>query len=135
MNMQRLLKTLPFFLYLLSFGTGLVAQETNNSYYISENGNNANTGSSSSPFKTIAYALTKLNDNDELILKAGTYREVIKANHLTRIYALLANQDKTFLLIRPKHCLLIGNYGKRVSGKCRLILTYGNYLMLMNWYT
>ena len=68
--MQRLLKILPFFLYLLSFGTGLVAQETNNSYYISENGNNANTGSSASPFKTIAYALTKLNDNDELILKA-----------------------------------------------------------------
>ena len=84
MNMQRLLKTLPFFLYLLSFGTGLVAQETNNSYYISENGNNANTGSSSSPFKTIAYALTKLNDNDELILKAGTYREVIKAKSFNK---------------------------------------------------
>ena len=84
MNMQRLLKTLPFFLYLLSFGAGLVAQETNNSYYISENGSNANTGSSSSPFKTIAYALTKLNDNDELILKAGTYREVIKAKSFNK---------------------------------------------------
>ena len=84
MNMQRLLKTLPFSLYLLSFGTGLVAQETNNSYYISENGNNANTGSSTSPFKTIAYALTQLNDNDELILKAGTYREVIIANSLNK---------------------------------------------------
>ncbi|WP_289053731.1 T9SS type A sorting domain-containing protein [Carboxylicivirga marina] len=82
MNTYRLLMILPFFLYSLLSGITLIAQD--NSYYLSENGNDANTGSSTSPFKTIAYALTKLNDNDELILKAGTYREVIIANSFNK---------------------------------------------------
>jgi hypothetical protein len=76
MNIIRLFRVITFLLYFLLFDFTLTAQ--NNSYYVSENGSDDNTGASSSPFKTIEYALTNLNDNDELILKAGTYREVIK---------------------------------------------------------
>lgn len=44
-------------------------------YYVATNGNDANPGSSASPFKTIPYGYSKLIAGDTLIVKPGIYSE------------------------------------------------------------
>jgi len=47
-------------------------------YYVATNGNNANTGSLNSPWKTIQYGIDQLKPGDVLNIKAGTYKEIIE---------------------------------------------------------
>jgi len=44
-------------------------------YYVSPNGTDNNSGTLDSPWKTLAYALTKLSPSDVLYLRGGTYYE------------------------------------------------------------
>jgi hypothetical protein len=44
-------------------------------YYVSTTGNNSNSGTSSRPWRTIAYAVTKMNSGDTTYVNAGTYKE------------------------------------------------------------
>ncbi len=46
-----------------------------NNYYVAKNGNNSNTGSLNSPWKTIQYGVNQLSAGDILHIKAGTYEE------------------------------------------------------------
>ncbi|MGN7455414.1 DUF1565 domain-containing protein [Paenibacillus pasadenensis] len=46
-----------------------------NVYYVAENGNDSNTGSQSSPFKTIKKAADKVKAGDTVLVKPGTYME------------------------------------------------------------
>src|SRR5487761_1957250 len=52
---------------------GLCANATN--YYVSPNGNNSNSGTSSSPWLTIAYAASHTTSGDVINVGAGTYSE------------------------------------------------------------
>ncbi len=47
-------------------------------YYVSPTGNDSNTGSISSPFKTLTYATNKLQPGDTLLLFGGTYNEKLR---------------------------------------------------------
>jgi parallel beta-helix repeat protein len=49
-------------------------------YYVAPNGNNSNSGSSSSPWRTIQNAVGRLRPGDTLIVRAGNYHEVIQIN-------------------------------------------------------
>ncbi len=46
-------------------------------YHISVNGNNANDGSASTPFKTISFAAQIAQPGDIITVHTGTYREWI----------------------------------------------------------
>jgi uncharacterized repeat protein (TIGR02059 family) len=62
--------TLIILLFLLSNAIGATT------YYISPSGSDSNTGSSSSPWKTLAYACTKATASGDIIsVNAGTYNE------------------------------------------------------------
>ncbi len=57
-------------------------------YYVATTGNNNYAGSSSAPWKTVAYGVSKLKSEDELRIKAGTYSEnkiTVLANYITII--------------------------------------------------
>jgi hypothetical protein len=47
-------------------------------FYVSVTGNDANNGSQQSPFRTIAKALTTSNAGAEIIVRAGTYNEALR---------------------------------------------------------
>lgn len=50
-------------------------------YYVDVNGNNSGTGSESSPFRTIQFALDRgLDAGDVIIVRPGTYREALYIN-------------------------------------------------------
>lgn len=49
-------------------------------YYLSPNGNDANNGSSSSPWKTISKAMSSISAGDTVILKDGTYSAYFNIN-------------------------------------------------------
>ena len=50
-------------------------------YYIDPSGNNANTGSVSSPWKTLSYACSRVNNPGDIIhVNAGTYVEISQSN-------------------------------------------------------
>ncbi|MDQ3021663.1 MAG: DUF1565 domain-containing protein, partial [Bacteroidota bacterium] len=53
---------------------------TSGDIYTSAVGNNANSGASSSPFATIAFALSVANANDTIFVDAGTYGENVVVN-------------------------------------------------------
>jgi len=44
-------------------------------YYVATNGNNSNSGTSSSPWRTVAYAASKMVAGDTTYVKGGTYKE------------------------------------------------------------
>lgn len=46
-----------------------------NAYYVSPSGSDSNAGTEVAPWKTLGYALTKLNAGDTLYLRGGTYFE------------------------------------------------------------
>jgi uncharacterized protein YjdB len=56
----------------------LSATVTATTYYVSSTGNNANTGTISSPFKTISYGESKLKGGDILYIRAGIYNEIVR---------------------------------------------------------
>lgn len=53
--------------------------------YVSPSGNDANNGNIQHPFKTIRYAIEKMNNNDTCMVRKGIYREeiVIDKNGIT----------------------------------------------------
>jgi hypothetical protein len=51
-----------------------------NTHYVSNSGNNANPGTLSEPWKTLQYAVTKIQAGDILYIRGGTYREVTSWN-------------------------------------------------------
>jgi len=52
-------------------------------YYVSTNGNNANTGSQSAPFRTIKFSLGQLVAGDTLFIRGGTYPEKLESHNGT----------------------------------------------------
>lgn len=66
-----------FFVYICTFLLSLAAggQAWAATYYVSTSGNNSNSGSESSPWKTIAYAVSKMVAGDTTYVKGGTYNE------------------------------------------------------------
>jgi parallel beta-helix repeat protein len=48
-----------------------------NSFYVSTNGNDSNSGDANAPFRTIRSGLSHLNAGDTLIIRGGTYAESI----------------------------------------------------------
>ena len=70
-NMIRFTSTIYLYLLVIPY---LFAQ-TN--YFVSKTGNNANIGSSSSPWLTIQYGIYQLSPGDTLNIKAGTYFEKV----------------------------------------------------------
>lgn len=53
----------------------LVSPTVARDIYVAKTGSNSNTGTSSSPYLTIAYAISKAVSNDIIHVKAGTYNE------------------------------------------------------------
>jgi hypothetical protein len=47
------------------------------SYYVSQNGSDSNSGSQASPWRSLKFAVSQLSDGDTLILRGGTYSEII----------------------------------------------------------
>src|SRR5262245_38405406 len=50
---------------------------SSNSFYVSTNGNDSNSGDTNAPFRTIRFGLSHLNAGDTLIIRGGTYAEPI----------------------------------------------------------
>ena len=79
MNMQLYFKNLILFLFLFisfkSFSATYYVNDgfTTNDVYTSAIGNNGNPGTSSAPFATLKYALTKAGNNDIIYIDAGVY--------------------------------------------------------------
>ena len=66
----------------------------NTTFYVSTNGNDSNTGSSSSPWRTITHAVGQVPDNDSVIIvKEGVYNECVS---ISRRFA-------SSLLIQAEH--------------------------------
>ncbi|MBK3517493.1 right-handed parallel beta-helix repeat-containing protein [Carboxylicivirga marina] len=81
------------FMLCMLFVSNIRAQEESKTYYISETGNDVGIGSSSNPFQTIKHALSVMKDNDELVLKNGTYNEVIAAKKYTKKIRISAENE------------------------------------------
>lgn len=65
-----------FFVLLLLLLTLTAQAQAATTYYVSKNGNNSNNGTAeSTAFGTITHALSKVNDNDTIVVAAGTYQE------------------------------------------------------------
>src|SRR3990170_5581953 len=64
---------LTLIIFLLSIAKSGTAQGT--TVYLSVNGSDSNSGTLNSPWKTLAYALTKLSPGDTLYLRGGIYYE------------------------------------------------------------
>ncbi|HEV8725280.1 MAG TPA: LamG-like jellyroll fold domain-containing protein [Candidatus Binatia bacterium] len=52
-------------------------------YYVATNGSDANPGTLSQPFRTIAQGISALQPNDKLYIRNGTYAETINSNNQT----------------------------------------------------
>lgn len=50
----------------------------NDAYYVSNTGNNSNTGTQFEPFANISYAITQAHDGNTIRVNSGTYNEQIK---------------------------------------------------------
>lgn len=57
------------------------ANAAGNTYYVSTNGSDSNTGTSDSPFRTIQYAADTATAGDTVIVKDGTYNERVILNY------------------------------------------------------
>jgi parallel beta-helix repeat protein len=70
---------------LATFGAGVFHPATAraSTYYVARTGNNANAGSSSAPFQTIAKGLSVLRAGDTLYIRGGSYSESINSNSQT----------------------------------------------------
>jgi hypothetical protein len=54
---------------------------TNNTYYVATTGNDTNPGTQSQPWRTIQHAADTAQAGDTVIVKAGTYNELIESTH------------------------------------------------------
>lgn len=72
--LANLLKSVLLHFFIAS-NTASMAQTT---YFISPTGDNANSGTKNSPWKTLTYALTKVSAGDTIYLQPGTYNEKVK---------------------------------------------------------
>lgn len=52
-------------------------------YYVSTNGNDGNAGSQAGPFRTIKFSLGRLVAGDRLLIRGGTYSEVLESHNGT----------------------------------------------------
>jgi hypothetical protein len=52
-------------------------------YFVSNSGNNSNSGTISNPFKTIRYAVSKIKGGDIIYIRAGTYNEPVELYEVT----------------------------------------------------
>ncbi|UKS26974.1 RICIN domain-containing protein [Paenibacillus sp. HWE-109] len=60
------------------FGMPMATQAAGNTYYVATTGSDSNSGTISSPFKTIAKAASVMVAGDTCMIRGGTYREVIQ---------------------------------------------------------
>lgn len=68
-------------------------------YYISPNGNNANTGTvETDPWKTFDYVVAKLQPNDTLLLLNGTYTEELRVKNRDGPITIKAQNEKEAIL-------------------------------------
>lgn len=92
-------------------------------YYVSPSGNNANTGTLSSPFKTISYGESKLKAGDILYVRSGTYNE----------YVLIWQCDGTFgsptiISAYPGESPIIDGTGIDPGNGGSLVRIYASYI-------
>lgn len=85
-----------FILIIILFNSFLLNSKT---FYVSTNGSNSNIGSFLAPFKTIQYAVKKMNSGDKCIIRAGTYHGIIRINK-SRIS--ISNYKNEKVIICPK---------------------------------
>ncbi|MGK7397236.1 MAG: right-handed parallel beta-helix repeat-containing protein, partial [Candidatus Cyclobacteriaceae bacterium M3_2C_046] len=64
-------------------------------YYLSPTGSDGNTGSSSQPWKTFAYAVQQVSNGDEIVVNPGTYYEtsIIQINGIHGLIIRAADPD------------------------------------------
>src|SRR3954469_7743574 len=73
------IKIIPFILLgILIYTTGTfhraeITQAAGNTYYVSNSGNNNNSGTINSPWQTIGYAVSRLSAGDTLLIRGGIY--------------------------------------------------------------
>lgn len=72
-----------FFCVIIAATLGLPTSSNGATYYVSTNGNNANTGSQSVPFRTIKFALKHLVAGDTLFIRGGIYSEKLESHNGT----------------------------------------------------
>lgn len=81
MNLKGIIKKMILPLIVISsiflFGS-LQVDAAGHTYYVSQSGNDANSGAIESPFKSIQYGVEQLTAGDTLLIRAGVYSEKIK---------------------------------------------------------
>jgi len=65
-------------LLLISLSGSHPVNSSGNVYHVSLNGNDANPGTESQPWRTPSYAVSKLNPGDTLIIHGGVYSDVVE---------------------------------------------------------
>ena len=66
-------------MYLLCI-TAVAQVSAQATYYVSTNGNNAQSGSQSNPWKTIQHAVNQVSSGDTVYVEQGTYSEQVNIN-------------------------------------------------------
>ena len=69
------------FICILIFLAGIISIHAKN-YYVSNSGSDDNDGNINDPFKTVQYAINRLNAGDTLFIRSGTYHESISIKNL-----------------------------------------------------
>jgi hypothetical protein len=71
------MKKLLVILVLMAVIFGTVSVSAGSSYYVSPTGGNSNSGTITSPWKTISYGASRLSPGDTLYIRGGTYVETL----------------------------------------------------------
>lgn len=96
----------------------------NAEYYVAPNGNNANNGSLTTPFKTVSFAITKLKAGDILNIREGIYNESFMISTSgTSINPIIV---KAYLNEKP----IIDGNGISVGAGGSIISIYGQYVIV-----
>jgi hypothetical protein len=98
-------------------------------YYASPNGNDANPGTLSQPWKTLAFAAQKLHAGDTLYIRGGTYQEHFSiSNSGTQLSPILVtNYNNEEVIIDG-----VNNTLPRPESGTPLIGVYGNWVIISN---
>ncbi len=105
--------------------------------YVSPNGNDKATGSNNNPYKTITKAITSANNNDEIILKDGTYiitnvgrvdinkNITIKSNNKQKVTIQAKTSVNDLFFINPSNSLSISNVQFKNINRCSVFANKG----------
>lgn len=101
-------------------------RRTGRTYYVAVNGKNSGKGTKKHPYRTIAYAVSKLKKGDTLYIRGGTYREQI------RIPAKISGKKNAYIMIAGVPGEKVWLSGKGKTSPTLMEVCGSSYLVIQN---